>query len=363
MLVFGTRPEAIKMCPLILECQSRPDRFETVVCLTGQHAHMLLPVLAYFRIEPDYNLEVMKDEQTLTDVTTAVLNKLGPVLDGEKPDILLVHGDTTTTFSAALAAFYRQIPVGHVEAGLRTYDMASPYPEEFNRQCAGILAAYHFAPTRWAADNLAGEKKAPERIFVTGNTVLDAIRTTIRGDYRHPELDWAAGSSLILVTAHRRENIGKPMEQMFSAIRRIAEDHPETKVIYPIHMNPKVRRIADQYLQGHERIRLIEPLDVFDFHNFMSRCHLILTDSGGIQEEASAVKKPVLLMRNTTERPEGVEAGIIDMVGTDEEAIYGAATRLLKDQALYLNMISKPNPFGDGFASRRIADILEHVLG
>ena len=362
MLVFGTRPEAIKMCPLILECRQRGDRFDVVVCLSGQHKDMLMPVLEYFQIRPDYNLEVMKEEQSLTDVTVGVLTKLGPVLEKEKPDILLVHGDTTTTFAGALAAFYRQIPVGHVEAGLRTYDFSSPYPEEFNRQGAGILACYHFAPTEWAARNLVGERKKPENIFVTGNTVLDAIKTTIREDYRHPELDWAADSSLLLVTAHRRENLGQPMIQMFGAIRRIAEDYPKVKVIYPIHKNPKVRRIADQYLRGHERIHIIEPLDVFAFHNFMSRCYFILTDSGGLQEEASAVKKPVLLMRNTTERPEGVEAGIINMTGTEEEAIYRAASRLLEDGGLYQKMISGQNPFGDGFASRRIADILEKVL-
>jgi UDP-N-acetylglucosamine 2-epimerase (non-hydrolysing) len=362
MLVFGTRPEAVKMCPLILECQRRTERFDVVVCLTGQHADMLMPVLDCFQIKPHYNLEVMKEEQTLTDITVEVLMKLGPVLESEKPDFLLVHGDTTTTFAGALAAFYRQIPVGHVEAGLRTYDFSSPYPEEFNRQCAGILADYHFAPTEWAAQNLIGEKKDPSRVFVTGNTVLDAIKTTIRDGYSHPDLDWAAGSSLILVTAHRRENLGKPMEQMFAAIRRIVDDHPEVKVVYPIHKNPKVRQIAGRYLQSHERIRLIEPLDVFDFHNFMSRCHIILTDSGGLQEEASAVKKPVLLMRNTTERPEGVEAGIIDMVGTGEQAIYDAASRLLGDTALYQRMVSGQNPFGDGFASSRIADVLEQVL-
>jgi len=362
MFVFGTRPEAVKMCPLILECQNRPDKFEVVVCLTGQHAHMLTPVLDHFLIRPHYNLEVMKEEQTLSDITTAVLNRLGPVLDQEKPDFLLVHGDTTTTFAAALSAFYRQIPVGHVEAGLRTYDMSSPYPEEFNRQGAGILASYHFSPTQWAANNLLSEKKNPDSVFVTGNTVLDAIRTTIREEYRHPDLDWAVDSSLILVTAHRRENLGQPMEQMFRAIRRITDDYPSVKVIYPIHLNPKVRRAADSFLSGHERIRLIEPLDVFDFHNFLGRCDIILTDSGGLQEEACAVRKPVLLMRNTTERPEGVEAGIIDMVGTAEEAIYRAASRLLEDRAHYDRMISGPNPFGDGFASQRIADILERVL-
>ena len=362
MLIFGTRPEAIKMCPLILECQKRSGQFDVVVCVSGQHAHMLMPVLDYFGVKADYDLAVMKEEQTLTDITTAVLNKLGPILDQEKPDVLLVHGDTTTTFTGALAAFYRQIPVGHVEAGLRTYDMSSPYPEEFNRQGTGILASYHFAPTQWAAQNLINEKKPADQVFVTGNTVLDAIKTTIRQEYSHPELDWAADSSLLLITAHRRENIGQPMTQMFSAIRRIVDDYPETKAIYPVHKNPKVRRIAEEYLRDHDRIHLIEPLDVFDFHNFMSRCHMILTDSGGLQEEAFAVKKPVLLMRNTTERPEGIEAGIVEMTGTEEEAVYQAASRLLKDNELYKRMISGANPFGDGFASRHIADILEKVL-
>jgi UDP-N-acetylglucosamine 2-epimerase (non-hydrolysing) len=362
MLVFGTRPEAVKMCPLVLECQRRAEAFDVIICVTGQHAHMLPPVLDFFKIKPDYDLEVMKDEQSLSDITVSVLDRIGPVLDKEKPDALLVHGDTSTTFAGALAAFYRQIPVGHVEAGLRTYNMDSPFPEEFNRQAAGILATYHFAPTEWAAQNLIGEKKDPRYVFVTGNTVLDAIKTTVRDEYNHPELDWATGSSLILVTAHRRENIGQPMEQMFAAMRRIVEDHQEAKIIYPIHKNPKVRRIADQYLRGHERIRLIEPLDVFDFHNFLSRSHIILTDSGGLQEEASAVLKPVLLMRDTTERPEGVEAGIIDMVGTGEQDIYQSASRLLKDRGLYTKMISGPNPFGDGYASKRIADILEREL-
>ena len=362
VLVFGTRPEAVKMCPLILECQKREDSFETIVCLTGQHAHMLTPVLDYFQIRPAYNLEVMKDEQSLSGLTAEVLNRLGPVLDWEQPHILLVHGDTTTTFAASLAAFYRQIPTGHVEAGLRTYDLHSPWPEEFNRQCTGLLASYHFAPTEWAAQNLRNEKKDPARIYVTGNTVLDAIRTTIREGYRHPELDWAAGRRLILVTAHRRENLGQPMAQMFAAIRRLAADYPSVRIIYPVHKNPKVRRIVDEYLRGEERIHLIEPLDVFDFHNFLSRCHLILTDSGGIQEEACAVRKPVLLMRNTTERPEGIEAGIVEMVGTEEETIYRAAARLLDSPEHYRRMISGPNPFGDGFAACRIADILENIL-
>jgi len=362
MLVFGTRPEAIKMCPLVLELQRRPAEFDVVVCVTGQHEEMLTMALDYFGVQPAYNLAVMKEEQSLTDVTVAVLQKLGSVLDQEKPDAVLVHGDTTTTFSSSLAAFYRQIPVGHVEAGLRTYDMTSPYPEEFNRQGAGILTSYHFAPTEWAAQNLISEKKDPGRVFVTGNTVIDAIRTTVRQEYSHPELEWAADARLILITAHRRENQGQPMERMFSAIRRIIDSHPDTKAIYPVHLNPKVRRIADEYLRGHERIHLIDHLDVFDFHNFMNRCYIILTDSGGLQEEGSAVKKPVLLMRNTTERPEGIEAGIVEMVGTEEEAIYQAASRLLKDPALYKRMTEGENPFGDGFASRRIADILEKVL-
>jgi UDP-N-acetylglucosamine 2-epimerase (non-hydrolysing) len=362
LLVFGTRPEAVKMCPLILECQRRQAEFETVVCVSGQHAHMLTPVLDYFGVKPDYDLAVMKEEQTLSDITTAVLNQLGPVLIREKPDILLVHGDTTTTFAAALAAFYQQIPVGHVEAGLRTYDLLSPYPEEFNRHATGILANYHFAPTPWAAQNLINEKTDPGRVFVTGNTVLDAIKSTLRQDYHHEELEWAADSSLLLFTAHRRENLGQPMVRMFTAIRRVVEDHPGVKVIYPVHKNPEVRRAAYRYLGEHRRIHLIEPLNVFDFHNFLSRCHIILTDSGGLQEEAAAVKKPVLLMRDTTERPEGIEAGLIEMVGTDEENIYRSVARLLGDRELYRRMISGSNPFGDGFASRYIADILVKTL-
>jgi UDP-N-acetylglucosamine 2-epimerase (non-hydrolysing) len=362
MLVFGTRPEAVKMCPLILEFRRRQAEFQTVTCVSGQHAHMLTPVLDFFGIKPDYDLAIMKEEQTLSDITVAVLNKLGPVLAREKPDILLVHGDTTTTFAAALTAFYQQIPVGHVEAGLRTYDMLSPYPEEFNRHAAGILASYHFAPTEWAAQNLIREQTDPSRVFVTGNTVLDAIKHTLRQDYHHGELEWAGDSALILVTAHRRENLGQPMSRMFAAIRRIVDAHPQVKVIYPVHKNPKVRQTAYQYLQAHPRIHLIEPLDVFDFHNFMSRCHIILTDSGGLQEEAGAVKKPVLLMRDVTERPEGVEAGIIEMVGADEERIYQAVSRLLTDQELYRKMTSGKNPFGDGFASRYIADILAQTL-
>jgi len=362
MFAFGTRPEAIKMCPLILECRNRPASFDVLVCITSQHVEMLTPQLEYFKVTPDYDLALMKEEQTLTDVNVGVLTKLGPVLDREKPDILLVHGDTTTTFASALAAFYRRIPVGHVEAGLRTYNMASPYPEEFNRQAAGILASYHFAPTEWTARNLINEGKDPARVFVTGNTVIDAIKSTVSASYAHPELDWASDSKLILITAHRRENLGDPMRRMFSAIRRIIDDHPHTKAIYPIHMNPAVRRIADEYLTDHERIHLIEPLGVFDFHNFMSRCHIILTDSGGLQEEGSAVNKPVLLMRDTTERPEGIEAGVVDMVGTDADAIYAAVSRLLNDQSRYDKMINAVNPFGDGSASKRIADILEEIL-
>jgi len=362
MFAFGTRPEAVKMCPLILECQSRPDSFDVSVAVTGQHAEMLHMVLEHFNIKPDYDLAVMKPEQTLTDVNVAVLSGFGTILDKEKPDILLVHGDTTTTFASALAAFYRQIPVGHVEAGLRTYNMLSPYPEEFNRQAVDIFASYLFAPTGWTAQNLLNEGKDPAKVFVTGNTVIDAIKTTVSDAYSHPELDWASDSRLILITAHRRENLGEPMERMFSAIRRIIDDHPRVKAIYPVHLNPKVRRIADIYLANHERIHLIEPLGVFDFHNFMARCHIVLTDSGGLQEEGSAVKKPVVLMRDTTERPEGVDAGVIDMAGTQADAIYNAVARLLENQALYDKMTGAENPFGDGFASKRIADILEMIL-
>ncbi|MCI8429214.1 MAG: UDP-N-acetylglucosamine 2-epimerase (non-hydrolyzing) [Lachnospiraceae bacterium] len=358
MLVFGTRPEAIKMCPLVNELKGRSG-IRTVVCVTGQHRQMLDQVLEAFSVKPDHDLSIMKDRQTLFDVTTNILNRIREVLEKERPDVVLVHGDTSTTFVTALACFYLQIPVGHVEAGLRTYNIYSPYPEEFNRQAVSIISSYNFAPTELSKQNLLKEGKAEETIFVTGNTAIDALKTTVREDYTHPELEWAEGSRLILITAHRRENLGEPMKHMFRAIRRVCDEHPDIKAIYPIHMNPAVRETADEILGGDERIRIIEPLDVLDFHNFLARSYLILTDSGGIQEEAPSLGKPVLVMRDTTERPEGIDAGTLKLTGTDEEVIYENFRLLLEDPAEYEKMSTASNPYGDGFASRRIADILE----
>lgn len=361
MLVFGTRPEAIKMCPLVEELKTR-EQIKTVVCVTGQHREMLEQVLNTFCVVPDYNLAIMKDKQTLFDVTVNILEKIKDILYIEKPDIVLVHGDTTTTFTTALASFYLQIPIGHVEAGLRTYNIYSPYPEEFNRQATGIIAAYHFAPTKRAKENLIQEVKKPQRIYVTGNTAIDALRTTVRSDYYNEHLDWAKDGRLILLTAHRRENLGEPLQHMFRAIKRIVEEFDDIKVIYPIHMNPLVRKTANEILGEEERIRIIEPLDVVDFHNFMANAYLILTDSGGIQEEAPSLGIPVLVMRDTTERPEGIEAGTLKVVGTNEERIYEEFKCLLTNQEEYNNMSKASNPYGDGFASKRIADILENEL-
>ena len=358
MLVFGTRPEAIKMCPLVNELKSRPGDFETVVCVTGQHREMLEQVLRVFGVEPDHDLAIMKPGQTLFDVTCDVLLKLKAVLEAERPDVVLVHGDTTTSFAAALACFYLQIPVGHVEAGLRTRDIYSPWPEEFNRQAVDIVSGYYFAPTEASRRNLLDEGKPAERIWVTGNTGIDALATTVREGYSHPELEWARGSRLILVTAHRRENLGDPMHRVFRAIRRVMEEHPDTKAVYPVHMNPLVRKAAHEELDGFDRLRIVEPLEVLDFHNFMAASHLILTDSGGIQEEAPGLGKPVLVMRDTTERPEGVEAGTLKLVGTDEDVIYREFSRLLSDADEYARMSRASNPYGDGHASERIADVL-----
>ena len=358
MLVFGTRPEAIKMCPLVNELKTRKN-IETVVCVTGQHRQMLDQVLTTFNVEPDYDLSIMKDKQTLFDVTVNILERIKDVLVEVEPDVVLVHGDTSTTFVTALACFYLQIPVGHVEAGLRTYNIYSPYPEEFNRQTVGIIAQYNFAPTDLARQNLLNEGKRPETIYVTGNTAIDALKTTVREDYTHPELEWAADSKLIMITAHRRENLGEPMKNMFRAIKRVMDEHPGLKAIYPIHMNPVVRKTADAILGGDERIRIIEPLEVVDFHNFLSRSYLILTDSGGIQEEAPSLGKPVLVMRDTTERPEGVAARTLKLVGTEEEKIYTEFKKLLEDENEYAKMSNASNPYGDGFACKRIADILE----
>lgn len=358
MLVFGTRPEAIKMCPLVNELKSR-ENLKTVVCVTGQHRQMLDQVLEAFDVTPDYDLSIMKTGQTLFDITTNILNGIGSVLDEVKPDVVLVHGDTSTTFVTALACFYKQIPVGHVEAGLRTYNIYSPYPEEFNRQAVGIVAKYNFSPTELSKQNLLNEGKNPKSIFVTGNTAIDALKTTVREDYTHPELEWAADSRLIIITAHRRENLGEPMHHMFRAIRRIMDEHTDVKAIYPIHMNPVVRKAADEELAGCDRIHIIEPLEVLDFHNFLARSFLILTDSGGIQEEAPSLGKPVLVMRDTTERPEGIKAGTLKLVGTDEQVIYENFKLLLEDQTAYEAMSKASNPYGDGLACKRIADILE----
>lgn len=352
------------MCPLVKELKNR-EGVETLVCVTGQHRTMLEQVLTAFDVKPDYDLSIMKDRQTLFDITTEILRRIKEVLEEVRPDVVLVHGDTSTTFASALACFYLQIPVGHVEAGLRTYNIASPYPEEFNRQAVSIISAYNFAPTKLSRENLIREGKKESTIYITGNTAIDALRTTVREDYSHPELDWCAGARLILITAHRRENLGIPMHHMFRAIRRVLDEHGDVKAIYPIHLNPAVRQAAEDVFGEsspggkEERLHLIEPLDVLDFHNFMKRAYLILTDSGGIQEEAPALGKPVLVMRDTTERPEGIEAGTLKLVGTEEEAIYSAFTKLLDDRASYDAMAHAENPYGDGFASVRIANILQ----
>ena len=358
MLIFGTRPEAIKRCPLVNELKTRGG-IRTLVCVSGQHRQMLDQVLDAFDVVPDYDLSIMKDKQTLFDITASILQRIRAVLEEAKPDIVLVHGDTSTTFVAALACFYLQIPVGHVEAGLRTYNIHSPYPEEFNRQAVSIIARYNFAPTQLAQDNLIREGRDKGSIYVTGNTAIDALKTTIRAEYHHPDLEWAKGSRLIVITAHRRENLGEPLHHMFRAIRRIMEGYKDAKALYPIHMNPQVRKAAAEELDGCERIRMIEPLDVIDFHNFLARSYLILTDSGGIQEEAPSLGKPVLVMRDTTERPEGIRAGTLKLVGTNEEAIYQAFKTLMEDAKEYDRMSQASNPYGDGFACKRIADILE----
>ena len=358
MLVFGTRPEAIKMCPLVNELKSR-DGIKTVVCVTGQHRQMLDMVLDTFNVVPDYDLSIMKSGQTLFDITTNILNKIGDVLDEVKPDVVLVHGDTSTTFVTALACYYKQVAVGHVEAGLRTYNIYSPYPEEFNRQAVSIISKYNFAPTELSKRNLVKEGKDESTIYITGNTAIDALKTTVRKDYTHPELEWAKDSRLIMITAHRRENLGEPMHNMFRAIRRVMEENPDVKAIYPIHMNPVVRKAADEELGGCDRIHIIEPLEVLDFHNFLARSYMILTDSGGIQEEAPSLGKPVLVMRDTTERPEGIAAGTLKLVGTDEKVIYDNFKLLLENEEAYNAMSKASNPYGDGFACKRIADILE----
>ena len=357
MLVFGTRPEAIKMCPLVNELKKRIT-FETKVCVTGQHRQMLDQVLKVFDVVPDYDLSIMKEKQSLFDITTNILNGIKAVLEKEMPDVVLVHGDTSTTFVTALACFYLQIPVGHVEAGLRTHDIFSPYPEEFNRQAVSIISKYNFAPTQLAADNLIREGKNPNNIYVTGNTVIDAMQHTVTEDYSHAELEWVGKDKLIFITAHRRENLGQPMHNMFRAIRRVLDEHPDCKAVYPIHMNPVVRKAAEEELGDCDRIHIIEPIEVFDCHNFEARCFLCLTDSGGIQEEVPSYGKPVLVMRDTTERLEGIQAGTLKLVGTDEEIIYQNFKLLLENEEEYNKVANASNPYGDGHACERIADIL-----
>lgn len=358
MLVFGTRPEAIKMCPLVNELKTRSG-IDTKVCVTGQHRQMLDQVLDTFNVKPDYDLSIMKEKQSLFDITSGILLSIKAVLEDERPDVVLVHGDTSTTFVTALACFYLQIPIGHVEAGLRTYNIYSPYPEEFNRQAVSIISKYNFAPTKLAAQNLIDEGKNSETIYITGNTVIDAMQHTVKENYSHPELDWVGDGKLIFITAHRRENLGEPMHNMFRAIRRVLNEHPECKAVYPIHMNPIVRKAAEEELGDCDQIHIIEPIEVFDCHNFEARCFLCLTDSGGIQEECPSYGRPVLVMRDTTERPEGVEAGTLKLVGTDEETIYQTFKLLLEDKEEYNKMSHACNPYGDGNACRRIADILE----
>lgn len=358
VIIFGTRPEAIKMCPLIKELQTR-NTIETIVCVTGQHRLMLDQVLKVFGIKPDIDLSIMKENQTLFDITSSILEQIKSVFEKICPDLVLVHGDTSTTFATALAAYYLQIPVGHIEAGLRTYDIYSPFPEEFNRQAVGVISSLHFAPTNAAKNNLLNEKKKKDTIWVTGNTAIDALQTTVQSNYEHEKLLWAADSRLILITAHRRENLGEPMRHMFHAIKRVLQEHDDVKAIYPIHPNPLVQEVANDILGDSERIHLIHPLDVLDFHNFLSRAYLVLTDSGGIQEEAPSLGKPVLVMRDTTERPEGIQAGTLKLVGTDEDRIYNAFNELLEDSDAYERMACASNPYGDGKASERIADVIE----
>jgi len=358
VVTVGCRPDCIKMMPLVKELKSR-KRIQTFLVSTGQHRQMLDQVFEVFNERPDYDIAIMKEGQTLFDITTNILSNVKAILEEIRPDVVLVHGDTSTAFVMSLACFYLQIPVGHVEAGLRTNNIYSPFPEEFNRQCVGLIAKYNFAPTKLAKNNLLSEGKVANSIFVTGNTVVDAMRHTVRKDYSHPELDWVGNDKLIFITAHRRENLGQPMHNMFRAIRRVLDEHHDCKAVYPIHMNPLVRKAADEELSSCDRIHLIEPIEVFDCHNFESRAHLILTDSGGIQEEAPTYGVPVLVMRDTTERPEGVEAGTLKLVGTNEEVIYAEFSRLLNDKNAYSSMSKACNPYGDGKACKRIVDILE----
>lgn len=363
MTIFGVRPEAIKMAPLILELEKHPDRIESIVCVTAQHRQMLDQVLDVFKIKPDYDLDVMKDRQTLNEISIRVLQGLEPVLREAQPDIVLVHGDTLTTFLASYASFLQQIKVGHVEAGLRTWNKLSPYPEEMNRQLTGVIADLHFAPTSWSASNLAQENKSKSSVFVTGNTVTDVFQYTVQPDYSHPVLDWAKGKRLILMTAHRRESQGEPHRNIFRAVKRIADEFEDVAIVYPVHPSPAVKEPAHEILGGHPRISLIDPLDVVDLHNFYPHTHLILTDSGGLQEEAPSFGVPVLVLRDTTERPEGIEAGTLELVGTEEEKVYQRTQALLSDSTLYESMSRAANPYGDGKASQRIVNAILHSFG
>ncbi|MCM3026693.1 UDP-N-acetylglucosamine 2-epimerase (non-hydrolyzing) [Bacillus safensis] len=362
MTVFGTRPEAIKMAPLVLELKKHPQ-IKSSVTVTAQHRQMLDQVLKAFDITPDHDLNIMKERQTLSEITSNALLKLDQLFQEEKPDIVLVHGDTTTTFAGSLAAFYHQISVGHVEAGLRTHNKYSPFPEELNRQMTGSIADIHFAPTHEAKQNLLIENKKEETIFVTGNTAIDALQTTVTEQYQHPILEKIGTDKMILLTAHRRENLGQPMKNMFRAIRRVVEEFEDVQVVYPVHLNPVVRDAAQTEFSDLDRVHLIEPLEVVDFHNFAANSHFILTDSGGVQEEAPSLGKPVLVLRDTTERPEGVKAGTLKLAGTDEETIYNMAKELLVDQKEYDNMSKASNPYGDGRASKRIVEMLLYQYG
>lgn len=363
MTIFGTRPEAVKMAPLVLELNKHSDQIESIVCVTAQHRHMLDQVLEFFEIQPHYDLNVMKDRQTLTETTVRVLEGLDPVLAEAKPDIVLVHGDTQTTFLASYAAFLKQIQVGHVEAGLRTWNKLSPYPEEMNRQLAGVLSDVHFAPTEWSAGNLRKENKNDATIYVTGNTATDVFQYTVDPSFSHPVIEWAKGKRMILMTAHRRESLGEPHRNIFRAVKRIADEHEDVAIVYAVHPNPAVREPANEILGNHPRIQLIEPLDVFEFHNFYPHAYMILTDSGGLQEEAPSYGVPTLVLRDTTERPEGIEAGTLELVGTDEETVYSRARALLNDGALYERMSKAANPYGDGQASVRIVQAILHHFG
>ncbi|WP_139491074.1 non-hydrolyzing UDP-N-acetylglucosamine 2-epimerase [Brevibacillus dissolubilis] len=363
MTVFGTRPEAIKMAPLVHELGKHPEQIDSVVCVTAQHRQMLDQVLDIFKIQPDIDLNIMRDRQTLVGVTTRALESLDNAIKESQPDIVLVHGDTTTTFVASLAAFYNQVAIGHVEAGLRTWDKYSPFPEEMNRQLTGVMADLHFAPTDGSADNLRRENKKEEAIYITGNTAIDALQTTVNEEYQHPVLEKVAGQRMVLMTAHRRENLGEPMRRIFRAVRRLVDEHADIAVVYPVHLNPAVQEVAQEILGGHDRIHLIEPLDAFDFHNFARRAHLILTDSGGVQEEAPSLGVPVLVLRDTTERPEGIEAGTLKLAGTDEDTVYQLANELLTDEAAYTQMAQAANPYGDGQASRRIVEAILYHFG